>query len=107
MLDTHERAITGSEQKLRFDQGAEQSATRCRIEPPQAARLRFRESQSRHFEELSLDPPEHFLQRMILLGRHLGTPCLGLERSDPGATDMPPTVVNRVIKCRAETRKQA
>jgi hypothetical protein len=80
VLDTHERAITGSEQKLRFDQGAEQSVTRCGIEPPQAARLRFRESQSRHFEELSLNPPEHFLCRIILLGRHLGTSCVALER---------------------------
>jgi hypothetical protein len=63
VLHTHERAITCFEQKLRVDQRTEQGVTRGRIEPPQATRLWFRESQTRHFEELTLDAPEHFFGR--------------------------------------------
>jgi hypothetical protein len=93
MLDTHERAITGPKQKLRFHEGAEQRITRGRVESPQPARLRFRESQSRHLEELSLDAPEHFICR-ALLGRHWHLQRVARDTL-LGATDVPADICER------------
>jgi hypothetical protein len=64
LIETHERTITRSEQKLRIDQCTEQCVTRCRIESPQASRLRLSESQSRHFKVLALNAPKHFVVRV-------------------------------------------
>ena len=89
VLDTHERPIAGSEQKLRVDQSAEKCVTRGRVEPPKAARLRLRESQSRHFEEFTLDSPEHFVGCADWLWRH--EPPSVLKDNREGATDMPAT----------------
>jgi len=73
LIDAHEGAITRSEQKLRLDQCTEQCVTRCRIESPQASRLRLSESQSRHFKVLTLYAPKHFVVRWKSL-RHQNPP---------------------------------
>jgi hypothetical protein len=70
VLDTHERPIASTEQKLGVDKCVEKRGTRGRIQPPQSARLRFGESQSRHLEELALDTPEHFVGCAAWLWRH-------------------------------------
>jgi hypothetical protein len=81
VVDSHEGAITRSKQKLCIDQGTQQRVTRRGVEPPQAARLRFGESQSWHFEELSLDAPEHIVIRADRLGRHVTSNLLlGMRR---------------------------
>jgi hypothetical protein len=103
VLDTHERTITGPKQKLRFHQGAEQRITRGRVKSPQPARLRFRQSQSRHFEELALHAPEHFICR-ALLGRHLHLQRIA-RNTLSGATDVPATFVNVASNARQQHAK--
>jgi hypothetical protein len=70
VFHTHERAIASPEKKLCVDQGAEQRVARCGIKSPQTARLRLRESQSRHLEEFTLNAIEHFVGRAVWHGRH-------------------------------------
>jgi len=61
ILDPHERAVARTEQKLRIDESPKQRSTRRSIQTPKTTRLRFGESQPRHFEELALNPPQHVI----------------------------------------------
>ncbi len=65
-LHSHERAIARLEQKIRVYKGSEQLRAPRGIQSPQPSRLRFREPQPGHFEELPLYSPEHFVREMSL-----------------------------------------
>ncbi|MGH8637661.1 MAG: hypothetical protein ACREUZ_11070 [Burkholderiales bacterium] len=56
-----ERAIACLRQKLGVDQSAEQRVTNVALEAPQALCLRGREAQAGHFDVLTLNPLEHFI----------------------------------------------
>jgi hypothetical protein len=88
VFDTHERPIAGLKEKLCVDQSAKKCVARSRVEPPEAARLRLRKAQSRHFEELALDPPEHFVGCAHWLWRHEGPPTFCKDETE-GATGVP------------------
>jgi hypothetical protein len=104
LIHAHERAVARSKEKVRLDQRAEERDARCGVESPQAARLRLGQSQSRHFEELSLHAPEHIVGRSCRLGRHDGylpgfdLPGMVVE----GATHVPRSFRDRTREFRPE-----
>jgi hypothetical protein len=82
VLDPHERSIARAEEELRIHERAEHCATRRCVESPEATRLRFCESQSRHFKELTLDTPKHLVNGMSWVRLH--ETLSGLTRTATG-----------------------
>jgi hypothetical protein len=70
LLDSHERAVAGLEKKLGVDERAQQRVAHRSVESPKTPCLSSREPQARHFEKLTLDPPEYFVDRSFLVGPH-------------------------------------
>src|SRR5205809_7925108 len=62
-LDPHERTTLRSKQEFRIDERVEQDATRRFVEAPEPACLRLRNTHPRHFHELALHSPHHFVIR--------------------------------------------
>jgi hypothetical protein len=56
-----ECAIPGLDQKTRIDEGPEQRRANVAFETPEPASLCRRQSQTRHFYELALNPLENFI----------------------------------------------
>jgi hypothetical protein len=91
VLDPHEGAVRGSEQKIGVNQGTEERRAGRRIEVPETLGLLFRQPQSGHFQELSLHPPEHVFRSARLLG-HTPSPLKikpGGNSTVERATDVP------------------
>jgi hypothetical protein len=59
-VELDEAAVARSHQELRIDETRQQLYAQLAVQTPQTAGLRLRETEARHFEELSLDSPEQF-----------------------------------------------
>jgi hypothetical protein len=57
----NECALAGLRQETRLYKGAEQRVAHFSVKPPQALRLCCSEPQSRHFDELPLNPLKHLV----------------------------------------------
>jgi hypothetical protein len=60
MVGADERAVTSPEKKSRVDERAENRIAELGFESPQALRLRGRQPEARHLDELTLDSAERF-----------------------------------------------
>jgi hypothetical protein len=57
----HERVVDGSVQELNVDERGQQRCTDAGVEVPQPLGLRDGHAQSRHFEKLALNAPQHLV----------------------------------------------
>jgi hypothetical protein len=72
LIGPHECSITGAKQELRVNERTKQRVARGPIKTPQPLRLRRRQSKSRHFDVLALNPPEYVVKRLLCC--HDGAP---------------------------------
>lgn len=68
VFGSDERTVTRTEQEFRIDERSEQRITGGPIQPPQALRLRRRQTQSGHFDVFALNTPKDVVKRLMLCG---------------------------------------
>jgi hypothetical protein len=76
----HERAVRGAAEEPRVHQRVEKSLRGDGVESPEPAGLRRRQSQTRHFPKLALDPLECLFDRTDALVRHVAPPGVCVMR---------------------------
>src|SRR5262249_21318794 len=61
VFNSHERAVARPEQELGINERPQQRFAEGGLEPPEPSSLCFGETQSRHLEEFTLNPPKNIL----------------------------------------------
>ena len=75
MIGADENAVAGLEKKFRIDQSAKDRVAELPVEPEQTLRLRGRQSEAGHLDELALDAAQRFFNPCSLREHWLAPPA--------------------------------